>query len=168
MPGIGFGTFKIGKTTFGQVINNFGNNYSIDTFYVKSFSDLFSEDTISLTTQKKDIYSYRLYYASLGVSFFKYKDSKKIFSIYFQNPALAITDLGIKLNVDNFNEVIKKYGQTNWSYTTHKIFKEYNGIRFEQYSNNKIPLITDKDTSFYLTKPITGISILKKKRRHSH
>src|SRR5688572_14850085 len=161
VPGIGFNDFKIGKTTFEDIINKIGSNYHIDTFYVESTFTLV-DDSLDNNDKNSDIYSIGIFYDSLGISFYKYINKKTIFSIYLVSPASAITDKGIKLNTSTFNDLITIYGQTDWSYTKNKIFKEYNGIRFEQISKDKLPLVTDNNSNLYLSKYITGISIIKK------
>ena len=166
IPGKGFNDFTIGKTTFEEIIAKMGTNNHVDTFYVKPLGDVFSNNTVNNKTSKTDIFSYGLYYDSLGISFFKYKNKKSIFLIHFQTPASVTTDKNIKLNYDNFKEVVSKYGQTQWTYTAYKIFKEYNGIRFEQSSKTKLPLVMDKDSTFYLSKTVTGISIIKKTKKY--
>lgn len=169
VPGIGFNDFKIGKTTFEDIISKMGPNYRLDTFYVKSTEYIYFDDSLNNNEKNIDIYSIGIFYDSLGISFYKYKNKKTIFSIYFVSPACVITDKGIKLNESTFNDLITLYGQTEWLYTKDKIFKEYNGIRFEQTCDYKFPVVTERNSNKIFSNKITGITITRKRKwKHSH
>lgn len=158
-PGKGFDGFVIGETTFEDIITRLGTHYKTDTFYVTPIGTALS-DTLTHTTK---IYSYSLIYDSLGISFFKRHKQKTIFTIHFQSPASVVTDQGIRLNVSTFSDVIDTYGPTAWSFTYSNTFKEYKGIRFERATTRPYGYWNDSD--LYLSKPVTGISIIKKTKR---
>jgi hypothetical protein len=115
IPGKGFDSFEIGKTSFEEVVNKLGNNFErID--HIK--------------------YSSEIYYKELGVSFFFYykknlEKSGNIFSINLKEPFKGVTSFGIELNNSIIKDVFKLHGEDfQYLRTDTQDWLEYKGIKF--------------------------------------
>lgn len=108
LPGHGFDKLILGETTKDDLINIYGENYSIDTFY---FQRPF----------KKEIFSIGVNYKERGIMVAFNQNHKHINGILIKSPFNAVTKEGIKLNVSTFNDVERKYGKTKWILIGHDL-----------------------------------------------
>jgi hypothetical protein len=129
IAGKGFDNIEVEKTPLTEIIETCGNNFSIDTFYTPIFTpnDFLTVDSVD----RKRIYSIKYAFNNLGLAFFFRSNQQTPFSILIYSPFKGITDKGIILNKSTFNDVIKKYGETSWSFSGNTIMKSYEGISFE-------------------------------------
>jgi hypothetical protein len=163
IPGKGFDKVEIERTTLGDLIEYFGNNFSVDTFYVHP---IFTSSCLDPdTTISKDIYSIKIAYDSLGTAFFFKPNKPSIFSILIYSPFKGKTDHGIKLNTSTFKDVETKYGATSWSFSGDNIMKEYNGITFLNKGFDGM-MMSESELIKCLDFKVTEISINKIKDKH--
>jgi len=154
-PGVGFDNIELNQLTLADVNENFGTNFKTDTFYIHPIIAPSSSDWSS---SEREIFSYRLFYETSGISFFFKPDSNKITALRVEQPFKAQTEKGIILNKSTFYEIIKSYGDSPWYFVGDYILKEYDGIKFYRHFYQDIPA-NDSILNKYLDSTVTEISI---------
>ena len=88
-------------------------------------------------------YSVQMYYQSLGLSFYYMQgdNTQKIFSIVFSKPFKGKTTKGIILGQSTMEDVIKLYGEPDWSTCDNCDFwtSNYEGIHFSVERDKSLP-----------------------------
>lgn len=120
IPGEGYANFVLEKTSQAEVEQTLGKNYELI---------------------EHNSYSIELYYKALGVSFYFYQDQpeRNVFTIRFHESFNGKTDKGISLNSTTIEDVIKIYGEPQWTGCDgcYEWTARYQGIGF----------IVDRDTT---------------------
>lgn len=141
IEGKGVGSFVIGKTKADEVIKKLGTKYE--------------------ELKHKD-YSTELYYKEFGLSFYYYQSDpeKEIFAIEFKEPFKGKTTKGIGLNNMTMNEVVKVYGEPEWTSceSCDTWTAEYEGIEFEVARDKSLPHFPLNE-EVHLKKVITAIAV---------
>jgi hypothetical protein len=154
-PGVGVDDFVLGKITLEDITNCYGNKYSIDAFYFRP-------------PLKRKIYSIKVAYDTIGISFSFGPDMKSVFCISVQAPFNGKTEKGITAGKSTFQDVEKAYGESSWSYLSDDlpkiqgIIKSYDGIQFFATVNETM-LIADSVLIKYQDKVVAEIDIVAKK-----
>jgi len=166
IPGIGFDDVKVGQTTREEIIKKYGEGFKIDTFYSVDSPTQYGRTIIVKGVHSKRIYSIRLSYDILGLSFYFRPHDDFIFEIDAQYPCQAKTKEGIILNKSSFSDVNKIYGVLDWSFmeegkSLYDMALDYDslGIEFSQAFNGDLPVSDDK-LKPYLHNKITVIKIV--------
>jgi len=96
IPGKGYGNFELEKTSQEEVEIALGKNYELI---------------------EHNSYSIELYYKALGVSFYFYQGQpeRNVFTMRFDETFKGKTDKGISLNTTTIEDVIKIYGEPQWT-----------------------------------------------------
>jgi hypothetical protein len=157
-PGVGFDDIELNRLTLADLKEKFGDKFKTDTFYLHPIICPSSLD--SNVQDKKEIYSFRLFYDSLGISFYFKPDSNQITAIRVEKPFIAKTDKGIFLNKSTFREIVKTYGNTPWEFIGDYIAKEHNGVRFYRQFYQGMA-VSDTILNLYLDSTVTEITISK-------
>ncbi len=122
IDGKGLESFEIDKTRAKDVIKKLGRQF---------------------TEIKHKEHSVQLYYKDLGVSFYYMQgdNTKEIFSIVFSKPFNGRTSKGIVLGQSTMEDVIKIYGEPDWSTCDNCDFwtSEYDGIQFSVERDKSLP-----------------------------
>lgn len=120
IPGKGYGNFEFQKTSQAEVEQALGKNYELI---------------------KHNSFSIEFYYKALGVSFYFYQDQpeRNVFTMRFHKSFDGKTDKGISLNSTTIEDVIKIYGEPQWTGCDgcYEWTARYQGIGF----------IVDRDTT---------------------
>jgi hypothetical protein len=153
---IGFDDIELSELTLSDLRDKFGNNYTTDTFYVQPIFTPSSVDSISI--DKKEIFSFRFYFGSLGISFYFKPDSNEVTALRVERPFKGQTEKGIVLNKSTFREIIKTYGDSAWEFTGDYISRSYKGIRFYRQFHHDM-LVPDSILAKYLDSTVTEISV---------
>jgi hypothetical protein len=135
VPGVGFDSVQVRKTTREDIIRLYGSNFKADTFYTKEPVEhrIIDHDTgayIKVDTIKT-LYSIRMNYVGQGMQFYFFPNQSTIFNIAVVPPFKGKTKLGIRLNKSTFNDVLKAYGKVDWLEAGDNTFLDYNGIIFK-------------------------------------
>jgi len=143
IEGQGFETFEIDKTTAKDVIKKLGRQF---------------------TEIKHKNHSVQLYYQDLGLSFY-YKqgdNTKKIFSIVFSKPFKGRTSKGIVLEQSTMEDVIKLYGEPDWTTCDNCDFwtSIYEGIQFSVERDKSLPQFP-LDEGVHIKQKIVEIEVTK-------
>lgn len=122
IDGHGLESFEIDKTRAKDVIKKLGRQF---------------------TEIKHKEHSVQLYYQDLGVSFYYMQgdNTQEIFSIVFSKPFNGRTSKGIVLGQSTMEDVIKTYGEPDWSTCDNCDFwtSEYEGIQFSVERDKSLP-----------------------------
>jgi hypothetical protein len=111
VPGIGFDSVEVGKTSFENIVSKFGKTYE------------------KINHNK---YSTEIFYKDLGLSFYFYYKKKlgKVFCIHLSAPFKGVTSKGIVVNESEMRDVIKFYGPPHYFSTDTNSWNEYDGVKF--------------------------------------
>lgn len=141
IDGHGIETFVIDETRAKDVIKKLGRQF---------------------TEIKHKEYSVQLYYQDLGVSFYYMQgdNTKEIFSIVFSKPFKGRTSKGIVLGQSTMEDVVKIYGEPDWSTCDKCDFwtSEYEGIQFSVERDKSLPQFP-LDEEVHLKKKIVEIEV---------
>jgi hypothetical protein len=148
LEGKGADNIIIGKSTYADVIEEYGQHYDALVHY--------DADTLA-------VYSYEMNYTTLGLSFY-YKDDKRktIFSIHFRSPFSGETSRGIILGESTMKDVIRIYGEPEWGTSdgSNYWWAEYKGIDFGVKRDTSLPQYP-LNKAIHIEKVITEIRMLK-------
>lgn len=141
IDGHGFDSFEIDKSRAKDVIKKLG----------RQFEEIRHKD-----------YSVQMYYRGLGVSFYYMQadHTKEIFSIVFNRPFKGRTSKGIILGQSTMEDVVKIYGEPDWSTCDNCDFwtSEYEGIQFSVEREKSLPQYP-LDEGVHLKREIVEIEV---------
>ncbi|MEN9999562.1 MAG: hypothetical protein RI922_2552 [Bacteroidota bacterium] len=141
VPGKGYASFELGKTSQVEIEQQLGKNY---------------------TLIKHNSYSIELVYKDLGVSFYFYQGQpeRNVFSMRFNSAFEGKTDKGIPTQGTTIEEIINVYGKPQWTSCNgcYEWTARYKGIGFIVDRDTTVPQYP-LDDNLYMTKTVKQIEI---------